>query len=46
MNIGVVSPREPWYIAIAVGNLDNDGAYSLMTTTSQANEVQVGDEGE
>ena len=46
MNIGVVTPNEPWYIAIAVGNLDNDSSYSLMTTTSQANEVQVGDEGE
>ncbi len=46
MNIGVLTPREPWYIAIAVGNLDNDNSYSLMTTTSQANEVQVGDEGE
>ena len=46
MNIGVLTPKEPWYIAIAVGNLDNDTKYSLMSTTSQANEVQVGDEGE
>ncbi len=38
--------REPWYIAVAVGNRDKDTQYALFATTSMTNEVYVEDDTE
>jgi type IV pilus assembly protein PilA len=38
--------REPWFIAVAVGNRDKDSQYALFSTTSMTNEVYVEDDTE
>ena len=38
--------REPWYIAVAVGNRDKDTQYALFATSSMSNDVYVEDDTE
>ena len=45
-NYNAVTPTEPWYILVAVGNRDNDTAYARLSTTSMQNEVYMEDETE
>ena len=33
--------NDPWFVAVAVGDYDKDGKYSLMYTSSLVGEVQV-----
>jgi hypothetical protein len=38
------TPREPWFIAVALGDRDNDGRFARLRTSSMTNEVYVEDD--
>lgn len=40
------TPREPWYVLIALGNRDNNTRFARLMTSSMQNEIHVEDETE
>ncbi len=42
----VLAPREPWYIAMAAGDRNDDNVFALLSTTSATDKVQVLNESE
>ena len=42
----IIAPREPWFVAVAAGDRDNDTVYARLSTSSLTNEVYMEDDTE
>lgn len=42
----ITAPREPWYVAVAAGDRDDDGVYARLSTSSLTSEVYMEDDTE
>lgn len=42
----IPTPREPWFVAVAYGDRDDDDRYAMLSTSSLTNEVYLEDDTE